>query len=30
MKAAADSVFAYEKRKLTPIFNRDTENLINP
>ena len=29
MKAAADSVFAYEKRKLTPIFDRDTENLMD-
>src|SRR5688500_2065040 len=28
MKAAADSVFAYEKRKLKPIFDRDTENLM--
>src|SRR5688572_23465787 len=28
MKAAAQNVFAYEKRKLTPIFDRDTENLM--
>ena len=29
MSAAADSVFAYEKKKLTPIFDRDTENLFD-
>ena len=29
MKAAADSVFAYEKKKLMPIFDRDTENLMD-
>ena len=29
MKQAADNVFAYEKKKLTPIFDRDTENLMD-
>jgi aminopeptidase N len=29
MTAAAESVFAYEKKKLTPIFDRDTENLFD-
>jgi aminopeptidase N len=29
MKQAAESVFAYEKRKLAPIFDRDTENLMD-
>jgi aminopeptidase N len=29
MKAAAGSVFAYEKKKLMPIFDRDTENLMD-
>ena len=29
MKAAAQSVFAYEKKKLAPVFDRDTENLLD-
>ena len=29
MKQAADSVFAYEKKKLTPIFDPDTPNLMD-
>src|SRR5829696_3588962 len=28
MKNAATNVFAYEKKKRTPIFDRDTENLL--
>lgn len=28
MSDAANSVFAYEKKKLVPIFDRDTENLM--
>jgi aminopeptidase N len=28
MTAAATSIFAYEKKKLTPIFDRDTEDLL--
>ena len=29
MKNAATNVFAYEKKKRTPIFDRDTENLFD-
>lgn len=29
MKAAAESVFAHEKKSRTPIFDRDTENLMD-
>jgi len=28
MKGAAENVFAYEEKKLTPVFDRDTENLL--
>lgn len=29
MKSAAGNIFAYEKKKRTPIFDRDTENLFD-
>ena len=29
MKRAAEAVFEYEKKKRTPIFDRDTENLLD-
>ena len=29
MKAAADNVFSYEKKSRTPIFDRDTNNLMD-